>query len=89
MTINSEYDKYQGSEEQKKRRALRNKARRQLEREGKVHKGDGMDVDHTVPLSKGGAPGTTNLRVVPKGENRSFARTSSGALKTQKSKREK
>lgn len=38
--------KYNSSPEQKKRRAQRNKIRRKLEREGKVRKGDGKDVDH-------------------------------------------
>jgi hypothetical protein len=38
--------KYNESPLQKKRRAERNAARRKLEKEGKVHKGDGKDVDH-------------------------------------------
>lgn len=38
--------KYNSSPEQKKRRAQRNKIRRKLEREGRVRKGDGKDVDH-------------------------------------------
>lgn len=38
--------KYNAKPEQKKRRAARNKARRMLEREGKVRKGDGKDIDH-------------------------------------------
>jgi hypothetical protein len=38
--------KYNSKPEQKKRRAQRNKARRMLEREGKVRKGDGKDIDH-------------------------------------------
>lgn len=83
-----EYEKYQGTPEQLHNRALRNKARRQLMREGKVSKGDGMDVDHKVPLSKGGAATTGNLQVVPKSANRSFARTPSGSVKSQRSKRE-
>lgn len=37
---------YNESPLQKKRRAERNAARRKLEKEGKVHKGDGKDVDH-------------------------------------------
>jgi hypothetical protein len=41
-----EYENYDGTEKVKKRRAARNKARRFLEREGRVHKGDGKDVDH-------------------------------------------
>jgi hypothetical protein len=48
---------------------------------GRVKKGDGMDVDHKKPLSKGGSTGASNLRVKPKSANRSFARTSSGAMK--------
>ena len=78
----SEYDSYQGSEEQKKNRAKRNKARRQLEREGAVAKGDGKDVDHTKPLSKGGGTARSNLRVKKAEVNRSFPRTSTGAIKT-------
>ena len=48
-----EYENYQGTPEQKKRRALRNAARNKLLKAGKVHKGDGKDVDHVTPLSKG------------------------------------
>ena len=58
-----EYKNYQGSEEQKHNRALRNKARRELMEEGKVHKGDGLDVDHKKPLIKGGSDDRSNLRV--------------------------
>jgi 5-methylcytosine-specific restriction endonuclease McrA len=76
-----EYDNYQGTEEQKKNRAERNAARRKLAKEGKVHKGDGKDVDHKKPLSKGGSNSRSNLRVQSKGANRSFARTRSGAIK--------
>lgn len=77
----NEYDKYQGTEEQKKRRAARNKARRQLTKEGVVSKGDGKDVDHKTPLSKGGSTARGNLRAIPKSQNRSYARTKSGAVK--------
>ena len=41
-----EYDSYHGTPEQIKRRAQRNKARRDAEKAGKVHKGDGKEVDH-------------------------------------------
>ena len=81
--------KYNSSPEQKKRRAQRNAARREMEREGKVHKGDGKDVDHKVPLSKGGSTSTSNLRVVDSPLNRSFSRNSDGSLKSQTSKRER
>ena len=43
-----EYEQYQGTEEQKKNRAMRNAARRKALREGKVTKGDGNDVAHIV-----------------------------------------
>lgn len=67
-----EYDKYQGTEKQKKRRAERNAARRKMVEAGKAHKGDGKDVDHkdrnTANNSK------SNLRVVSKRANRSYSR---------------
>lgn len=53
-----------------KQRARRNKARRMLEAEGRVHKGDGREVDHKTPLSKGGGDGKGNLQVVSRGSNR-------------------
>ena len=40
-----EYKQYHGTEEQRKRRAARNKARRHLEKEGRVRKHDGKDVE--------------------------------------------
>ena len=49
--------------ERVKERAKRNKARRELMREGKVKKGDGKVVDHKQPLTKGGGTGRSNLRV--------------------------
>jgi hypothetical protein len=42
-----EYEKFQSSEEQKKKRAGRNKARRKAVKNGTVKKGDGMDMSHT------------------------------------------
>lgn len=61
--------------------AKRHKLRRQLEKSGKVHKGDGKDVDHKQPLSKGGANTPANARVRSPSENRSFPRYASGAMK--------
>lgn len=72
---------YDGSPAVKKKRAQRNKARRMLEREGLVHKGDGKDVDHIAPLSKGGTTVRSNLKAKPASVNRSFKRTASGAMK--------
>lgn len=68
-----EYERYHSRPEQKKRRAARNTARRRMEREGRVRKGDGKDVDH-----KDGNPrnnSRSNLRVRSKSSNRSFRRT--------------
>jgi hypothetical protein len=65
-----EYKKFQSSEEQKKYRAARNKARREGERTGRVSKGDGKDIDHMKPLSKGGSTVKGNTRVVSRSTNR-------------------
>jgi len=56
---------------------------------GITRKGDGKDVDHIKPISKGGTTTKSNLRAVPKGDNRSFARNANSSLKSQTSKREK
>lgn len=76
-----EYDRYQGTEEQKRNRAKRNAARRDMEEAGKVHTGDGKDVDHKKPLAKGGGNGKSNLRVQSKSANRSFRRTKKAGMK--------
>lgn len=72
MTRNyrKEYDNYQGKPEQIKKRAQRVKARRMLEKEGAVTKGDGKDVDHKTPLRSGGSTARSNLRVRSKSANR-------------------
>lgn len=77
----AEYEKYHGKPEQIKKRAKRVMARRKLEREGVVRKGDGKDVDHKVPLAKGGSNSRSNLRAVPKSKNRSFPRTRNAGMK--------
>ena len=59
-----EYKKFHSSTKAKKQRAMRNTARRRMERAGLVKKGDGKHVDHIRPLSKGGTNGRKNLRVV-------------------------
>ena len=75
------YEPYQKTEKAKKARAQANKARRMLMREGLVHKGDGKDVDHKKPLSKGGATTRSNLRVESASANRSFKRKSDHTIK--------
>lgn len=77
----AEYANYDGTPAVKKKRAQRNKARRMLEREGVVHKGDGKDVDHKKPLSKGGTTTRSNLRAVPASANRSYKRNADRSMK--------
>lgn len=58
-----EYAEYHGKPEQIKNRAERVKARRIMEKEGAVSKGDGKDVDHKLALKDGGTSARGNLRV--------------------------
>lgn len=58
-----EYAEYHGKPEQIANRAERVKARRAMEKTGAAKKGDGKDVDHIRPLSKGGTSAKTNLRM--------------------------
>jgi len=64
-----EYDEYQGTPLQKKRRADRNRARRRAEREGRVHKGDGRELDH-VGSHRRGRLKDVPTRVVSRHANR-------------------
>lgn len=67
---------------EKPKRAARNRARRVMMNKGMVKKGDGKDVDHKTPLSKGGAKTAAgNLRVKTAGSNRSFPRKPDGSMK--------
>lgn len=71
----AEYDAwYNAKPEQKKKRAMRNAARRELMREGVVHKGDGKDVDHKKMLKNGGGNARSNLRAVSQKTNRGWRR---------------
>jgi len=76
-----EYENYDGTEAVKKRRAERNKARRMLTREGVVSKGDGKDVHHKKPLSKGGKTTRANIKAVDANKNRSYKRKADGSIK--------
>ena len=72
---------YDGKPSVVKDRAKRNKARREMVTAGRATKGDGKDVDHKKPLSKGGSTAKSNLRVVSKAKNRSFARNKNSSMK--------
>lgn len=63
-----EYSRFQSSKKAKRDRASRNKARRQAEREGRVHRGDGKEVDHVDSNPRHNA--SSNLRVVSRRTNR-------------------
>lgn len=84
-----EYEKYHSRPEQIKNRTERTTARRRANAAGITKKGDGKDLDHKRPISKGGSSDPSNLRVVAKSTNRSFSRNADGSLKSQTSKREK
>ena len=77
---------YEDSPAQVKNREARNKARAVLATKGTVTKGDGKDVDHIKPLSKGGANAEGNLRVKSASANRSFSRNSDHTIKKNKPK---
>lgn len=65
-----EYDEYHKKPEQKKRRAQRNAARRTAEKQGKVRKGDGKEVDHQGSNRKGKLD-NSKVKVVSRKKNRS------------------
>lgn len=84
-----EVAQYTSKPEVVKKRVEQNRARRKMEKEGLVKKGDGKAVDHKTPLSKGGSGARSNLRVVPASQNNSFSRNKDGSMKSQTSKRER
>lgn len=74
--------KYNSKPAQKKRRAMRNKARREMIKAGKAKKGDGKDVHH-----KDGNPMNAkmdNYLLQSKKNNRSFKRTKNAGKKNPK-----
>ncbi len=66
----SEYDATHGTKAGKRKRAMRNAARKRAMKAGKVKKFDGKEVDHKKPLSKGGSNNPSNTRVISKAANR-------------------
>jgi len=64
-------DKHENSPTQVKNRVARNRARRLMEKKGKVKKGDGKEVDHIKMLAEGGSrTNPKNLRVISRHANR-------------------
>lgn len=80
--------KYEDSPDQVKKREMRNQMRAKLLKEGKVKKGDGMDVAHKKALDKGGS-NKDGVFVQKASENRSFKRDSKKNLVSEISKRER
>ena len=63
-----------------KDRAARNLARSHAETKGLVHKGDKKQVDHIIPLSKGGSHKDSNTRVLSDHANESYPRNKDGSM---------
>jgi hypothetical protein len=63
-----EYKATHGTAKGKADRAARNKARREMEKKGRVRKGDGKEVDHKNHNPRDNSK--SNLRVVDKKTNR-------------------
>jgi len=82
--MNREYD---ARPENIAKRSKTNQARAKMEKAGLVRKGDGKDVDHIKPLSKGGTSAKGNLRVKTASNNRSFSRNSDHSVKRNASKK--
>jgi hypothetical protein len=80
---------YKAQPKQIQAREDRNRARHIMQEAGLVHKGDGLQVDHIVPISKGGKTIRSNLRVVTASTNDSFKRNSQKQLINQESVKER
>lgn len=74
--------KYQKSDEQVAKRVARNKARRHMEKAGKVKKGDGKDVNHKDGNALNNNP--KNWMVENRSANRSYPRNKDGSKKNPK-----
>jgi len=76
-----EYKKYHKKKKQKKRRAGRNAARRKAEKEGKVCKGDGKDIDHKDhnPLNNSKSNTRVRDRSANRGDNKVSVKEEHGA----------
>jgi hypothetical protein len=61
--------------------AKRHRARYQATKLGMVKPGDGKDLDHRKPISKGGTNSKSNWRIESEHDNRSFPRNHDGSMK--------
>ncbi|MEN9490967.1 MAG: hypothetical protein RJA63_1416 [Pseudomonadota bacterium] len=69
---------YQARPENVDKRVDRNRARRHAIASGKASVGDGTEVDHKIPLDKGGSDKDSNTRVVPAAKNRAWRKEHPG-----------
>lgn len=74
-----EYERYQGTPEQRRRNDARKKARREAEKLGLVRKGDGKDIDHKNGNPMDNRP--SNWAVKSASANRSYPRTKTARKK--------
>ena len=84
MTKPRDYQKeneYKAQPDQISKRVARNKARREAIKDGRVSKGDGKEIDHIIPLSRGGSNDKSNTRIRTKSQNSSFSRNSDKSVK--------
>jgi hypothetical protein len=79
-----EYQQQKERDEQPSRNA-RARARYAMDKKGVDRKG--KDIDHVIPLSKGGTNTSKNLKLKTPTNNRSFSRNSDHTVKTNKSKK--
>jgi hypothetical protein len=71
------------SPERRKKRAVRNNARREALRDGTVKKGDNKVVNHKKPLSKGGSNAKSNREI----QSRKDSEREGGKLQPRAAKR--
>jgi len=77
--------KQQKERNEKPARAARERARYTMDKKGVDR--TGKDIDHAIPLSKGGTNAPSNLRLKSPTKNRSFSRNSDHTVKRNKPKK--